>query len=407
MAIGGLTGPHRSLMAQVPRPDTVAAPPPPLSLPVASPGERLPNARGARVKSATYDSPGGRVRVAFDVYENALQYQVFFGAERVIAPSNLGLKLGGGTDLLRDMAVVGTSLREINEKIDLHFNEKKWVDHSCREVTIRLAGKANPSREMRIVFRVYDEAFAFRYEIPQPTPSTQAVVSDEITEFSFDRTDLALFKEVATESGYEETGLNRLSVYNELPALLRGANLYCLINEANNQNYSRVRLYRNKDNTLATRFTNGTCAFNGSFQTPWRYVLFAQTAIELAQNRFLLYALNDDNALGDLGWIQAGKVIRVMDLTTQSALEYIDFARNLGLQYILFDAGWYGLGYWEEANPRSDPNKVIPQIDMPAVVEYAKANGVRRTALRKRSGLQTLRCRCIFCAVQDLGNQRH
>jgi alpha-glucosidase len=376
MAISGLTSPYVSLMAQSPKPDTVSAPPPPLSLPVSSAGQLLPHARGAKVKSATYDSPSGRVRVAFDVYENALQYQVFFGAERVIAHSNLGIMLADGKDLFRDMAVVGTTLREINEKIDLHFNEKKWVDNSCREVTIRLAGKANPSREINIIFRVYNEAFALRYDIPQPTPSSKMVVSDEITEFSFDRTDLALFGEAATESGYTETGLNSLSVYNELPALLRGANFYCLINEANNQNHSRVKLYRNKNNTLATRFTDGSCSFNGSFKTPWRYVLFAPTAVELAQNRFLLYTLNEDNALGDLSWIKPGKVMRVMNLTTQSAMEYIDFARNLGLQYILFDAGWYGLGYSEEANPRSDPNKVIAQIDMPAVVEYAKASGI-------------------------------
>jgi alpha-glucosidase len=157
---------------------------------------------------------------------------------------------------------------------------------------------------------------------------------------------------------------------------MRGANFYCLINEANNQNYSRVRLFRNKSNTLATHFTNGNCSFTTSFQTPWRYAIFAETAVGLAQNRFLLYALNDDNALGDLSWIQPGKAIRVMNLTTQSALEYIDFAKDLNLQYILFDAGWYGLGYAEQYNPRSDPNKVIPQIDMSTVLQHAKGKGI-------------------------------
>lgn len=363
-------------MAQSARPDTIPAPPPPPALPGASQGQPLSGARGARVTAATYDSPDGRVRVAFDVYENALQYQVFLGEERVIADANLGITLAGGPDLAQDMVITGTDVREINEKIELHFNEKKWVDNHCREVRVRLAGKANPDDQLNMVFRVYNEGIAFRYEIPRPASAPVAVVSNENTEFSFSRSDLTLFQESGTESGYSESRLNQLSGYNELPALLRGADFYCLINEANNQDYARVRLYRNKSNTLATRFTDGTCSFSGAFQTPWRYVLLARTAVELAQNRFLLYTLNEESALGDLGWIQPGKVIRVMTLTTQRAREYVDFARNLGLQYILFDAGWYGLGYAEEANPRSDPKEVIAGLDVPAVVEYAGANGI-------------------------------
>jgi len=61
--------------------------------------------RGARVSNTSYDSPGGNVKLVFNVYDNALQYQVFYQNERIIANSNLGLKLASGSDYYQNIRI--------------------------------------------------------------------------------------------------------------------------------------------------------------------------------------------------------------------------------------------------------------------------------------------------------------
>jgi len=274
------------------------------------------------------------------------------------------------------MRIVRTTSREISERKELHFNEKKRITNHCQEVTIELAKRGNDAQQINLIFRVYNEGVAFRYVIPAQTAPLNAVITNELTEFSFTHTNLTIFQESWTESGYFESNLNSLTSHNEMPATIRGANLYCLINEADNQNYSRVRLKKTQENTLQMQFTNGNPAFSGGLQTPWRYIVLANSAVALAKSKYLVYKLNNDNALGDLSWIKPGKVFRVMNLTTQSAIECINFAKATNIEYILFDAGWYGFGYDEQYNVRSDPTKVIPQIDMPAVMSHAQAQGI-------------------------------
>lgn len=81
--------------------------------------------------------------------------------------------------------------------------------------------------------------------------------------------------------------------------------------------------------------------------------------------------LNPPPAYGIPAFIKPGKLIR-SQLRTQSGIDCIDFAAKHHLQYIMFDAGWYGA----EFRSSSDPTKVIPEIDMPKVIQYGKEKGI-------------------------------
>ncbi|MDJ1500770.1 glycoside hydrolase family 97 catalytic domain-containing protein [Xanthocytophaga agilis] len=330
--------------------------------------------RGARITSTFYDSPEKHVRLAFDVYDNVLQYQVFVDGENIIAGSNLGLRLSDGSDLYQNMKVTNSTTRIIKSTTTLTFNEKKSVENNFTEITIELEKKTDANKKLQLIFRLYEEGVAFQYYLPMAGLTSS--INAETTEFSFIRSDLNIFMETATESGYTEMALNGLGSYNEIPVTLKGNGFYCSINEANNQSYSRARVYRNRNNTLNTQLVSGSVSFSGVYRTPWRYLVFAKTAIELADRKYMLYKLNDDNQLSDVSWMKPGKVIRVITLDTQHALNCINFAASNNLQYILFDAGWYGLGYSYEHNAASDPRKVIAAIDMPAVISYANSKGV-------------------------------
>ena len=70
--------------------------------------------------------------------------------------------------------------------------------------------------------------------------------------------------------------------------------------------------------------------------------MIGKSAGELLANNYFYENLNDECAIKDVSWIKPGKVIREVTLTTQGGLACVDFAAENGLQYVEFDAGWYG-----------------------------------------------------------------
>ena len=96
----------------------------------------------------------------------------------------------------------------------------------------------------------------------------------------------------------------------------------------------------------------------------------------------MVYALSEPSRIANTSWIKPGKVawdwwndwnLRGVDfkagINQQTYKYYIDFAAKHGLEYIILDEGWY--------NPKSgDMLTVIPELDLPALVQYGKQKNV-------------------------------
>ncbi len=98
-------------------------------------------------------------------------------------------------------------------------------------------------------------------------------------------------------------------------------------------------------------------------------------------------------AIPDTSWIKPGKVIREVTLTTRGGKACVDFAAEHNLQYVEFDAGWYGPEYSPDSDARTvsvDPDRSPGPLDLEAVISYAEAKGigiilyVNRLALEKQ-----------------------
>jgi alpha-glucosidase len=152
--------------------------------------------------------------------------------------------------------------------------------------------------------------------------------------------------------------------------------------------------------SLAVVFRKDSVATVPDFQSPWRTISVATSAIGLHQFSDLPLRLSPPPANGVPAWIKPGKLIRSA-LTTQAGLDCIDFAVKHDLQYIMFDAGWYGA----EFRGSSDPTQVIPAIDMPKVIQYGKEKKIRRHSLRKPGGFAG-QTRHHSAALQTMGRGR-
>jgi alpha-glucosidase len=119
----------------------------------------------------------------------------------------------------------------------------------------------------------------------------------------------------------------------------------------------------------------------GQTAFPWRVIIVSEKDYELANND-MVYKLASPNRLSDVSWIKPGKVawdwwndwnLYGVDFKTginnETYKYYIDFASDHGIEYVILDEGW-------AVNREADLMKVIPEIDLPMLTEYASSKNV-------------------------------
>jgi len=125
--------------------------------------------------------------------------------------------------------------------------------------------------------------------------------------------------------------------------------------------------------------------------SPWRVVLLAPDSGRLIESDLVLN-LNEPCALKDTSWIKTGKttfpwwngfhlenVPFKPGLNTATMKHYIDFCAEAGIPYHSLDGidniGWYGCQIMP--HKKADLTRAVPAIDMPEILRYARAKGVR------------------------------
>lgn len=306
--------------------------------------------------------------------QSSLSYQVVYQKQTIINWSPLGLVLQNESIPGNHITIQQVHRSAKDETIKWLFGENDSIRNNYNELALTLQQPGK--RVFSIVARIFNGNIAFRYKIPF-AGKTGYTILQETTGFNFTGSYLAY--QHRTESVITPTPLNTLTKTSDFPLVLASPGLFVSINEAGNNTYTKAVISKsvNEPNGLTIHFLEDTVRVDQDFTSPWRTISIAHTATALCSNSDLLYKLNDPPAPGlNTNWIKPGKLIREMTLTTAGALACIDFAAKMNLQYIMFDAGWYGKGYAAEHSPDSDPLKVVPEIDLPRVVNYGKQKNI-------------------------------
>ena len=123
-------------------------------------------------------SPNGAVKIVVTQNESSPTYSVSFNGAAVINESKTGLKFKD-VDPCAGWFFVGTSESSQNETWTNPFGKKsQYVDH-YNQITLVYA---NADMEFRYVFRAYDDAAAFRYEILLKKEQAY-VVTEDLTQY--------------------------------------------------------------------------------------------------------------------------------------------------------------------------------------------------------------------------------
>ena len=337
-------------------------------------------------------SPDGRYLIELGSNGNGqFQYSVAYDGQPVILPSSLGLKVEGQEIPGGNLKIVSVQDTSVDHTWKPVYGERnEYRDHYIQKI-IALEGN---NYAMDLVFRAYDEGIAFQYRIKSFKGRDTLVIRGERSEFVVPEGSEA-WVAYSAQGEYKKLPVGEITKPCERPLVIQLKNgKYLAVGEAALVDYARMRLEPAKDrgdslvSSLASEVKLPLPA-----STPWRFVMAGKSAGELLEHNFLLLNLNAPNALKDVSWIKPGKVIREVSLSTQGGKACIDFAAAHNLQYVEYDAGWYGPEYEEASDATTitlDPKRSKGPLDVHEVIRYGKEKGigiivyVNRRALEKQ-----------------------
>ncbi len=375
-------------------------------------------------------SPDGRVVLKFELEAGAPFYSATVNGRPFLLRSALGFELKDGL-FNSHFEIKDTTETSKDEIWEQPWGECREVRNAHRELALTLQETNGLHRSMRLVFRAFDHAIAFRYEWPEQPSLTRFEIRDELTEFVCTSDPLALWQPALrpehAEQLYAKTRLSELLRQTRLPQgdaslgvnpnleamravttplpLETDDGLYLVIHEANLTDYAGMQLQPDDGNTLKchlTPWSDGVCVKASTpFVSPWRLIMVSDQLSDIVElTAVTARNLNPPSRIADTSWIQPGKYVGIwwgmhlgkftwdptlpgkystdgLGATTQNTRDYIDFAAKYGFQGVLVE-GWnkgWARDWVAHAGDFSftEPNA---EYDLEQLAAYAKTKGI-------------------------------
>ncbi|MBO4518648.1 MAG: glycoside hydrolase family 97 protein [Paludibacteraceae bacterium] len=313
-------------------------------------------------------SPDGRTQVSFRLTEDgAPQYSVLQDGDTVIRWSLMGL-ICTEEDLQSALTLSNISFNEHHSTWETVWGEERMIEDHHREMDVVLTSQGGIT--MHILFRVFNDGFAFRYGLVESPKSKveSLTIIDEVTEYRFAKDPEAWSIPWRTE--YYEGLWTKAPLSEKRDTLCSPITLemadggYAFLHEAALTDYPAQNVYM-QDGALKTYLTpwmnSDVKAYEPlPFNSPWRFVILADNLKQMTASRIMLN-LNEPCAIEDPSWIRPMKFIGIWwgmhmksmtweqgpkhGATTENMERYLRFAKEHHIQAVLAE-GW-NLG-WED-----------------------------------------------------------
>jgi len=341
----------------------------------------------------TVSSPDGKAEVYITIDDSShVSYSVYFKDTALIQNSKLGFQPENEPVLGKNVEIISSEETTVNLNWKPVYGERSEVKDHYNQLKIRFRETISRSQEFEMTFRVYNEGVAFNYTfLPQPGKN-KITLEKELTEFRLTGNYPAWISDRA-QSEYRKVPVNEIGQPAERPLVIEAGSTFLALGEAKLIDFSRMKLRTGERENSLVASLHDAPTVELPYTTPWRTIMIGRSPDELLENNCFYENLNDPCAIEDVSWIKPGKVIREVTLTTQGGLACVDFAAENGLQYVEFDAGWYGSEGDESSDATTvtvDPARSPGPLDLHHVIEYAESKGigiivyVNRRALEKQ-----------------------
>lgn len=347
-------------------------------------------------------SPDGEIKISVFLDHGQLFYSASKENVEIISPSRLGFKFKDGTTLGDKMKIISGKTNSFNETWEQPWGEKRLIENRYEELTLTLVEKNGKKRNLNLLFKVYNDGFGFRYQIPQQAKMDSFVIMDELTEFALPTVDNAwwttAYKGVYYENITKFSPVNKMGDTVSTPLTIETrSGKYLAIHEANLTDYAAMNLYCSGQSTLKVDLTPWSTGekvvAKTPFQSPWRTVIIADKPGDLITS-YLELNLNDPCKIADLSWIKPCRYIGIWwgmhmekytwnmgpkhGATTENTIRYIDFAAKHGFGGVLVEGWNYGWeNDWTKEGDKFSFTKPYPDFDIVKITDYARSKGVK------------------------------
>ena len=348
-------------------------------------------------KNEMVTSPDGAVTVTVGVKDHRPFYTVDYQGRTLVAPSHLGFRLDH-EELGANMTIGKVSRSSKDETWTQPWGENETTRNHYNELTVDY--REHTGRLMQVVFRVFNDGFGFRYNLPSQDKRKEYCIQDELTEitlahdakaWSIQSNHTAYFEGIYTADllSKKDTVCTPLTIEYE-------KDLFLAIHEAALEDYASINLTpRSGDDgsvrllTALTPWRNGVKVYaKGELKSPWRTMIISKTAGGLLTSDLMLN-LNEPSRIEDTSWIEPGRYIGIWwsihkkqntwemgpthGATTENVKRYMDFAARHGFSGVLAE-GWNpGWGQGEKISYLES----YPDFDIEEVCRYGQSKGVR------------------------------
>ncbi|HXI21954.1 MAG TPA: glycoside hydrolase family 97 protein, partial [Gemmatimonadales bacterium] len=367
-------------------------------------------------------SPDGRNRVTLEIRDGHLTWSLDRDGRALILPSLLGFEFRNAPPLRDGLQITDSTRATHDEWWTQPWGEVARVHEHYNELAVGVAeadrlagGQADSARRFTLRVRAFDDGIGFRYEFPKQPGLERAVITDELTQFSFADNPKAWWipsdrpRMDRSEMLWSESPLSLLQ-HVQTPLTLEGrdGHTFMVIHEADLEDYARMNL---RGSCIECRVLQADLAPMDSgilvrrrtpFVTPWRTLQVADKVTQLAPS-VLGLNLNPPNKLASTDWIHPMKYVGIWwgmhigimtwasgpkhGATTERTKQYIDFAAKNGFGGVLvegWNVGWDG--DWIKNRNAFSFTRAYPDYDLAAVAAYAHKKGVRLIVHNETSG---------------------
>ena len=265
--------------------------------------------------------------------------------------------------------------------------------------------RLNFKDDFAVVFRVYDDGMAYRFETSLAQSEVKVYDEDAALNFAGDFNvyypkEDGFFSHNEREFVYLPLKDIPENSVASIPAIVdTKTGVKLAIADSDVDDYPGLWLRGNSNNSLratfpayplqeelkgdrdfrVTKTADYIAITKGARSFPWRIVGVAENDAALITNQ-MVYMLAKPSQIADTSWIKPGKVawdwynannIYGVDfksgVNTATYKHYIDFASKHGIEYIILDEGWYKLG---------NLLQVVPEMNIEELVSYGKQKNV-------------------------------
>ncbi|WP_158728563.1 MULTISPECIES: glycoside hydrolase family 97 protein [unclassified Flavobacterium] len=390
-------------------------------------------------------SPSGEIAVNFKLAPNGQpSYSVNYKNKLAILESALGIKLKEKPALDANFDILDSKTSSFNESWKTVLGEQSSIKNQYNELTLSLLNKETKVK-MNIIFRVFDEGVAFRYDFPKQAALNYFIISDEVTQFNLTENNKVFWipgdfdsnEYEYNETKFSEIDNSKINLNNgigvksipgkymvQTPLMMKApSGFYLNIFEAAVVNYPVMHLNADVTNyKLKAELVPNAIGDKAYLQTPcvspWRTIMISDDARDIVASKMILN-LNEPSKIEDTSWIKPMKYVGIWwemhvgkstwdyagsqnatnfadapkasgkhGATTENTKRYIDFAAKNGFDGVLvegWNVGWEDWnGNWKEEV--FDFTTPYPDFDIAALSAYAKEKNVKMIMHHETSG---------------------